>query len=94
MAWASFPPRFRLRPLVGPLTPPYPFPELRCADTRGKGYGEGNSSTDRECGLGKGPAVIGPEVIGVIPLNPGVALAKGVGGGDVPPSLFLSLRVT
>lgn len=49
---------------------------------------------EREWGLRNGPVVIGPEAIGVMPLNPGVALARGVGGGEVPPSLFLSFRVT
>lgn len=27
------------------------------------------------------------------PLTPGVVLDRGVGGGEVPPSLFRSLRV-
>jgi hypothetical protein len=56
-------------------------------DVRGKGKGEGISSTDKECGLGNGPEVIGRLLISA-PFTGG----PGVGGGDVP-SLLRSFRV-
>jgi len=59
---------------------------------RGKGKGEGSSSTEREWGLVKGPVVMGV----LLPSEPltwfSPRRARGVGGGEVP-TLFRSFRV-
>ena len=68
-------------------------PPTRWEDVNGRGYGEGSSSTDSEWGFKNGPLSMAPFAIDAIPPVPGVALASGVGGGDVPPSLLRSLRV-
>lgn len=59
----------RLRPPLGialpaPAPRPFatlfaPFDDTGWVDVSGRGKGEGRSSTERECGLGKGPVVIG-----------------------------------
>ncbi len=69
-------------------------PLERCEEVKGRGKGEGSSSTDSECGFKKGPLVMGPFAMDDIPPAPGVLAARGVGGGEVPPpSLLRSLRV-
>jgi len=78
---------------LAPVVPPFDI----VVDVKGSGKGEGSSSTERECGLRKGPVVIGRLLISPLPApapfgraDPGAP--SGVGGGDVP-SLLRNLRV-
>jgi len=72
-AWNP-PPLFCLCPLPPVVAPELPYGN--CVDVRGRGNGEGNSSIDSECGLTKGPTVMGP---GAVPLG---AAVRGECGGD------------
>ena len=61
-------------------------------EVNGRGKGDGNSSTLSECGLSKGPVVMGNPLIVPAPLGAEAGAPKGVGGGDVP-ILFRNFRV-
>lgn len=88
---ASLPPPFGLRLLLLVLVG---LPLLRWLEVKGRGNGDGNSSTERECGFRNGPEVMGPDDMEEMPPAAGVAPGRGVGGGDVPPpSLLRSFRV-